>query len=740
VDRPHADECLAKVEFDVGGITEEFDWNEGAVPNAALKTVHVFDHRSGSSYLVRENDVKYMPAGMDVLSSLADLIAFVGNKLKQEDVDQTAKINQFDRIFVDHQNTKAHELISNLDKSNALEIFEKISALSDVELARKLELEKQIPIKESKSPASIKKEMEVKIPRLNGIHRVTKSLMDVLSEDNITRISGLAKDAKIAGEAAEKAKGIKFEDGKYISGTGDGAWLLLWNAAKSFSEEKAYHGHEFPNTDESAKCVLCQQNLGPVARKNLNDFDDFVKDKSQELSKSANVKLKDAIDELELVLPSDNYISAIEENISIEDYADVADIKKALQESKKILNGYITTVKSQLEVENIDELTVSKKSLKKLHNTIETLETEIAKPLDDQKYEEAIGLDKKELSGLRARLLLYVHEQSIRENIKIYEQKVVIKSASGLSTTGAVSTKIGSLSNEFVITALADEFNKELKNMFAGKIKAELVKARTERGVPYSEIVITGTTKVYKGDSLEMIMSEGEQRGVALAGFFAELSISPVKSAIVFDDPVTSLDHLNLEKIAKRVAKESLNRQVIVFTHNILFASELENAAGEEKAEYSSRAIEKFSTAGIVREHLDFDNMKTKGRINYLEQQVNPLKAKHLSGDASYKDDAGNFYRDLRLTWERAIEEILLNGIVQRYRRDVKPGSINAIIIHQDDKDLININMERCAKFLHDQSDETNGLEIPDPSDIVDDLSTVKTWVAKITTRKNRAS
>jgi hypothetical protein len=81
-----------------------------------------------------------------------------------------------------------------------------------------------------------------------------------------------------------------------------------------------------------------------------------------------------------------------------------------------------------------------------------------------------------------------------------------------------------------------------------------------------------------------------------------------------------------------------------------------------------------------------------------------------------------------------------LNGIVQRYRRDVKPGSINAIIIHQDDKDLININMERCAKFLHDQSDETNGLEIPDPSDIVDDLSTVKTWVAKITTRKNRAS
>lgn len=44
-------------------------------------------------------------------------------------------------------------------------------------------------------------------------------------------------------------------------------------------------------------------------------------------------------------------------------------------------------------------------------------------------------------------------------------------------------------------------------------------------------------------------MSEEEQRGVALAGFFAELSITPTTSAIVFDDPVTSLDHLNVEWI-----------------------------------------------------------------------------------------------------------------------------------------------------------------------------------------------
>lgn len=740
VDRPHTDDCLAKVQFEIGSNTEEFEWSEEALANAALKSVHVFDHMSGSSYLVRQNDVKYMPAGMDVLSSLADIINNVSIQLKQDEIEADSKINDLELVFSNHIDTKAYQLASNLDKPNALAVYEEISVLTDKETLRKIDLAKQIPVKESKSPASIKKEMEIKLPRLNGVYRVTDDLIQALSEDNVKRISALVGEARVAAEAAAKAKGIKFEDGEYISGTGDAAWLLLWNAARSFSEEKAYHGHDFPNTEEGARCVLCQQKLDMDAKKTLSDFDDFVKDKSQELSNTAAKKLTTAIEEFESVSPTDIYISSVDENVSIEDYANIADIKKVLRDSKKVLEKYVVAFKAQQDIEDIDGLDESKTVLQQLNTTIAALKADIAKPLDDKAYEEMLNVERKELSGLEARQLLAVHDQSIRENITLYQQKAGIKAALRLSTTGAVSTKIGTLSNEFVVSALEVEFNKELKNMFSGKIKAKLVKAKTEKGVPYCEIVLTGTTKVYKGDSLELIMSEGEQRGVALAGFFAELSVSPVKSAIVFDDPVTSLDHLNLEKIAKRIAKESLIRQVIVFTHNILFASELEGAAGKAKAEYSSRAIEKFSTAGIVREHLDFDNMSTKARINYLEQQVNPLRVKYAAGDVTYKDDASNFYRDLRLTWERAIEEILLNGIVKRYRRDVKPGSINGVVIDQDDKDLINENMERCAKFLHDQSDETQGFEIPEPSDFTDDLDVVKVWVTKIANRRKIAA
>ncbi|MGA4814767.1 hypothetical protein ACPA9J_02630 [Pseudomonas aeruginosa] len=49
---------------------------------------------------------------------------------------------------------------------------------------------------------------------------------------------------------------------------------------------------------------------------------------------------------------------------------------------------------------------------------------------------------------------------------------------------------------------------------------------------------------------------------------------------VVFDDPVTSMDHVRKEAIAQRLVDEAAKRQVIVFTHDILFTNYLATAAG----------------------------------------------------------------------------------------------------------------------------------------------------------------
>ena len=46
--------------------------------------------------------------------------------------------------------------------------------------------------------------------------------------------------------------------------------------------------------------------------------------------------------------------------------------------------------------------------------------------------------------------------------------------------------------------------------------------------------------------NLAAILSEGEQRALSIACFFAESHVAGRKSAIIFDDPVTSLDHKRL--------------------------------------------------------------------------------------------------------------------------------------------------------------------------------------------------
>lgn len=53
---------------------------------------------------------------------------------------------------------------------------------------------------------------------------------------------------------------------------------------------------------------------------------------------------------------------------------------------------------------------------------------------------------------------------------------------------------------------------------------------------------------------------------------------------IVFDDPVSSLDHMHREAVAARLAEEGKYRQVIVLTHDIAFLFLLDQAAREKAA------------------------------------------------------------------------------------------------------------------------------------------------------------
>jgi hypothetical protein len=83
-----------------------------------------------------------------------------------------------------------------------------------------------------------------------------------------------------------------------LSGTGQGPWAILFNAAREFSIAAAFQGRDFPVTDDGARCVLCQQELDPNAKMRLTKFDRYIRDTASAQAQAARTAWQKQVREL----------------------------------------------------------------------------------------------------------------------------------------------------------------------------------------------------------------------------------------------------------------------------------------------------------------------------------------------------------------------------------------------------------------------------------------------------------
>src|SRR3546814_17269233 len=84
----------------------------------------------------------------------------------------------------------------------------------------------------------------------------------------------------------------------------------------------------------------------------------------------------------------------------------------------------------------------------------------------------------------------------------------------------------------------SDQFQSEIVRLAAEKVRVEVVRSGGQYGSPNYQVRLFANPKA----KIHMVLSEGEQTCVALAAFLTELATAQHKSALVFDDPVTSLE------------------------------------------------------------------------------------------------------------------------------------------------------------------------------------------------------
>ena len=123
-------------------------------------------------------------------------------------------------------------------------------------------------------------------------------------------------------------------------------------------------------------------------------------------------------------------------------------------------------------------------------------------------------------------------------------------------------------------------------------------------------------------------------------------------------------------------------------------------------------------------------------RLGVLRNELQAAGAILRKGDrAAYEQKAEWIYKRLRQTWERAVEEVLLNRVLVRFGDAVETQRLKVLTDIKDaDVQMVESEMAYCSSFVHDESGAVNA-GIPDPSVLEADIKRLDDWVAALRKR-----
>ena len=268
---------------------------------------------------------------------------------------------------------------------------------------------------------------------------------------------------------------------------------------------------------------------------------------------------------------------------------------------------------------------------------------------------------------------------SLKRRIAIHQQLARVQFAVKACATKDISDHGSKLLKAYVTEALVSALADEQAKLGISSIPLNLTD-RTSKAVIQHRLRLNGATLAADTSA---VLSEGEQRAVALAAFLSELRMYPSKDAIIIDDPVSSLDHLRRARVAERLVLEAKNRQVIVFTHDLVFLSEVRYYAAKDETP--------VRVLGIRRGPHGFGSLDPDGepwmakhlpaRRGWLEAQLARLKKLHESADVEYEIQLRFFYDRLRESWEKLIEEKVFAQVIARFQPQVHTLRLREAVI-----------------------------------------------------------
>lgn len=706
-------------------------WVDGAPTADELTAISVFDSACAVTHVEKANDVAYTPAALDMLEQLAEVCRELKRRLKAEEKQLQLAVPA---ALVKPQcqaGTKVSKLLTTLSATTDMAGVQGLATLTPDEQRRQATLRADLSKDLGKQIEQLRQRKAHLLRVITTVRDLTAGTSDTVA-DNIKQ---LLVNAEIQAEAARVAAEELFRD-EPLPHVGSETWRALWESARAYSTREEYPTQEFPvTTGDGAYCVLCQQALTLEAAQRLTRFNAFVQANAQVRAIEAARACEAALTALRaLQLTKSDRLNALGLiNGDLESPAVAVELRRFLTLTRwrrRLLLG----AKRTSEWPSLPPVVPT--PIAELEALVTSLDTRIA-DLHQAMQDETRQALVKELQELDDRVWLGHVLDDVRADIMRRKKLAILTKAIADTETRGITSKSTELADRLVTATLTARFTEEVQSFGIERLQAEMQQSSSEYGVPKFRIGLTGQ----KSPDVRAIFSEGEHRCIALAAFLSELATADDHSGIVFDDPVSSLDHEYRQAVAKRLVQEAQVRQVIVFTHDIVFLTQLSDEARRCGIDPHYQCIGRGEDqCGYCHAEIPMNVRPVLDALDSLDRHLTNVTHAYTHGNtAKWLRETKGIAEELRELWERAVEEKALSPVYTRYAYKVKTaGLIKVTVLTAADCVAMREAFRRMSKLLH-SGPLPAGITPPQPEDVRHEIITLREWILDIVRRQEGA-
>jgi len=685
--------------------------------NIVFTQFSVFDSHSVRVLLEQDNKLNFTPSGFEFFEKVLQLYEALSSKFRRE-ITANRPANEFEKHFI-NENPIQTEII-NLGANTNVEKLREIGNYSEVDAEKLAQLlTKWKELKALDVPKKIA-ELQKLQGQLSELTTRQQAILDLLKPEDIKFYQSLIASFYKFQELA-KQEGINSLKEYEIESLGSDEWREFIKASRSYTVaviKNREKGGEYPA--ETDKCLFCLQPLSDKEITLINSYWQLLKSEAEAERNRIIQKIREVKKALKGLVPAKfdgtttlfEYINAVVPVLA-EKWKDFVSVSET---SCQNLTTNLSNRNWELPVSSFAVSTKEFEAIAK-HITVaieDLIKINPAKELEVLEAKINYLKDKSLLNKLLDKILTFV---------AVHKWAAKAEGCLSAFNTRSVTIKQGELFSEHITEKYTKTFNVECEKLNAPKV-VNIVQRNAK--------VSTLRKLQVAGQVANNILSEGEQRAISLADFLTEVQLDPRNKGIFFDDPVNSQDHDRREKIAARIVELSTQTQTIVFTHDIAFFIRLKIIAETTGVNHQYTTIRKAGdTPGIINPDLPWIVQPVKKRIGTLKDRL--VKLKKVEQEASedeYFFVAKTWYLLLREAWERAVEERLFKGVVERFSLGVQTLRLKKVVITDDLIAEIEYGMTESSNWLHDAGAGLNPTP-PDTTKAKSDLKDLEEFAKK---------